>query len=247
MSAEPLSRTMPAAHRDDDASRRAVRAPSLAAALLRRDLRLMLRRRGEAAVPLGFFLVAAALQPLGLSPEPQLLRQIAPGVLWVAALLAALLPLPTLFAADHADGTLELMLLAGTPLWLLALVRSGGHWLGSGAPLVLLAPLLGLMYGLDAAELAALALGLLIGTPLLSLLGTVGAALTTGLRGAGSLILLIVLPLAVPVLIFGSGAVQAVQAGQSAAPHLSLLGALLILGLLGVPLLSAFALRISLE
>jgi heme exporter protein B len=216
-------------------------------ALLLRDLRLALRRRGEAALPLGFFLVVAGLQPLGVNPEPGLLREIGPGVLWMAALLSALLPLPTLFAVDHADGTLELLLLSGAPVWLLALSKAAAHWLVSGAPLVLLAPLLGLMYGLDAPALAVLSLGLLLGTPVLSLVGTLGAALTTGLRSAGSLILLLVLPLSVPVLIFGAGSVQAMQAGQPAAPHLSLLGAQLILTLMTAPPLIALALRIAVE
>jgi heme exporter protein B len=222
-------------------------ASSLSAALLQRDLRLMLRRRGEAALPLGFFLVVAGLQPLGISPEAQLLRQIGPGLLWVAALLAALLPLPALFALDHADGTLEQLLLSDEPLWQLALAKAAAHWLGSGAPLVLLSPLLGLLYGLEGDELLILALGLLIGTPVLSLIGALGAALTTGLRSAGALILLLVLPLLAPVLIFGAGAVLAAQAGQSAAPHLSLLGAELILAAVATPFLTAQALRISLE
>ncbi|MES2634536.1 MAG: heme exporter protein CcmB [Pseudomonadota bacterium] len=220
---------------------------SIAVALLQRDLRLAMRRRGEAALPLGFFVVVAALQPLGVNPQPNLLREIGPGVVWMAALLAALLPLPSLFSVDHADGTLELMVLADTPLWMLAISKVAAHWLTSGAPLVVLAPLLGLMYGLDETALAVLALGLAIGTPVLSLVGTIGAALTTGLRSAGSLILLLVLPLCVPVLIFGTGAVQATQAGQSAAPHLSLLGAQLVLTLMVAPVLIAHALRIAVE
>lgn len=225
--------------------RRAPPASSLAVLLLRRDARLLWRRPADAALALGFFALAAALQPLGLSPDPQLLSQIAPGVLWVAALLSALLPLPTLFAADQADGTLEQVLLSRLPLWHYALARVGFHWLASGAPLLLIAPVLGAMYGLPLDQLLVLSAGLLLGTPVLSLIGGLAAALTLGLRSAGLLILLIVLPLMVPVLVFGSTAVQALQAGQSASPHLSLLGADLILCALGLPWLIGHALRIA--
>lgn len=224
---------------------RAAAAPSLALLILRRDARLLWRRPADAALALGFFALAAALQPLGLSPDPNLLRQIAPGVLWVAALLAALLPLPTLFAGDQADGTLEQVMLSRLPLWHYALARTFFHWLASGAPLLLLAPLLGAMYGLSMDELLILSAGLALGTPVLSLIGGLAAALTLGLRSAGTLILLIVLPLMVPILVFGTTAVQAAQSGQSASPHLSLLGADLILSAMGLPWLIGRALLIA--
>lgn len=226
-------------------ARRAAPRPSLTGLILRRDARLLWRRPADAMLALGFFALAAALQPLGLSPDPHLLRQIAPGVLWVAALLSALLPLPTLFASDQSDGTLEQVVLSRLPLWQYALARTCFHWLASGAPLVLLAPVLGAMYGLPLDELGVLAAGLLLGTPVLSLVGGLAAALTLGLRSAGTLILLIVLPLMVPVLVFGTTAVQAMQSGQSPSPHLSLLGADLILSAMGLPWLMGHALQIA--
>ncbi|MGN6527764.1 MAG: heme exporter protein CcmB [Burkholderiaceae bacterium] len=217
------------------------------AATYRRDLRLAWRRRTEAALPLAFFLVAASLFPLGVGPEPQVLAQIAPGVVWVCALLAAMLSMPPMYAADHADGSLEQLLLAPGAGLSVAAAKAAAHWTISGAPLVVGAPLLGLLFGLAPRELGVLAASLLLGTPVLSLLGGLGAALTLGLRSAGMLIVLIVLPLAVPALIFGAGAAAAVDAGLSASPHLSLLGALLIACTLGAPPATAAALRIALE
>jgi heme exporter protein B len=217
------------------------------AATYRRDLRLAWRRRTEAALSLAFFLVAASLFPLGIGPEPRVLAQIAPGVVWVCALLAAMLSMPPLYAADHADGSLEQLLLAPGAGAAVAVAKAASHWTISGAPLVVGAPLLGLLFGLPAGELGVLCLSLLLGTPVLSLLGGLGAALTLGLRSAGMLIVVIVLPLAVPALIFGAGAAAAVEAGLSASPHLSLLGALLIACALGAPAATAAALRIALE
>ena len=213
--------------------------------MVRRDLRLAARRRIEALLPLVFFVVAASLFPLGVGPEPQTLRQIAPGIVWVCALLAAMLSLGSLYASDHADGTLEQLLLSRRSLTLLAAGKGLAHWLLSGLPLIVLAPLLGLLFGLPRESIAILSLGLLLGTPILSLLGGIGAALTLGLRNGGVLVLLLVLPLCIPVLIFGAGAVTAVEAGLSAQGHLSLLAALLLLCLLGAPLATAAALRIS--
>lgn len=214
-------------------------------ALLMREARLAGRSPQEALLPLAFFVLAAALFPLGIGPEPERLREIAPGVLWVGALLAALLSLHTLFDADHRSGALDQLLLpprSGLPLvW----AKLALHWLSHGLPLLLTAPLLALMFGLNAADLGLLMLTLLLGTPLLSLLGALAAALTLGLRHAALLNLLLVLPLAVPALIFGSGAVAAQQAGLPVQGHVSLLAALLLLGLLGLPPAIAAALRIA--
>lgn len=216
-------------------------------ATTRRDLLLARRRQVEALLPLGFFVVAAGLFPLGVGPEPQTLRQIAPGVVWVCALLAAMLSVTQLFAGDHADGSLEQMLLAPQPLAMLVVGKVLAQWLATGLPLVLAAPVIGLLFGMGGAAIATLAAGLLLGTPVLSLLGAVGAALTLGLRSGAALVFLLVLPLTVPTLIFGAGAVAAVEAGQSPQGHFSLLGALLIVTALAAPLAAAAALRISLD
>jgi heme exporter protein B len=216
-------------------------------AVLLRDLRLAARRRIDAMLPLVFFIVAVSLFPLGVGPEPQTLRQIAPGIVWVCALLATMLSVHQLYAGDQADGSLEQLLLAPQPALVVAGAKSAAHWLVSGAPLVLAAPLVGLLFGLSAPALGSLVIGLLLGTPILSLLGGLGAALTLGLRSGGMLLILIVLPLAMPALIFGAGAVVAVEAGESAAGHYSLLAALLIATALGAPLATAAALRISTE
>lgn len=216
-------------------------------AVLLRDLRLAARRRVEALLPVAFFVVAASLFPLGVGPEPQMLRTIAPGVVWVCALLATMLSVHGLYAADHADGTLEQMRLAREPLVVIATARIAAHWLLSGLPLIAAAPVIGLVFGMSGEGLLALVAGLLLGTPILSGLGSLGAALTLGLRSGGMLLILIVLPLAIPALIFGAGAVGAVDAGISPVGHYSLLGALLILTALGAPVASAAALRISTE
>jgi heme exporter protein B len=215
--------------------------------VLLRDLRLAARRRVEALLPLVFFVVAISLFPLGVGPEPQTLRQIAPGVVWVCALLATMLSVHQLYAGDHADGSLEQMLLAPQPALVVALAKSVAHWLVNGGPLIAAAPVVGLLFDLSGPALVSLVIGLALGTPVLSLLGGLGAALTLGLRSGGMLLILIVLPLAMPALIFGAGAVSAVEAGQSAAGHYSLLGALLIATALGAPLATAAALRISTE
>ena len=220
---------------------------SLLLTVARRDLLLAGRRRIEALLPLGFFIVAAGLFPIGVGPEPQTLRQIAPGVVWVCALLAAMLSVTQMFASDHQDGSLEQLLLAPGSLVAIVGGKVLAHWLSAGLPLVLAAPLIGLLFGMQAGAISTLTLTLLLGTPILSLLGAVGAALTLGLRSGAALVFLLVLPLTVPALIFGTGAVVAVDAGLSAQAHLSLLGALLILTLLGAPLATAAALRIALD
>lgn len=216
-------------------------------ATIRRDLLLALRRKSEVLTSLFFFVIVASLFPLGIGPEPALLKKIAPGVLWVAALLSTLLGLPRLFAADHLDGTLEQMALSPSPLALLIAGKILAHWLLCGLPLVLLAPLLGLQFALEGQTLFILSLSLLLGTPLLSLIGAMGAALTLGVRGGGVLLALLVLPLYIPTLIFGAGAIEAQSAGLGVEGHLSLLAALLALAVFFAPWATTAALRIALE
>lgn len=216
-------------------------------AMLRRDLTLALRRRSDVLTSLIFFVIVVSLFPLGIGPEREMLRQIAPGVIWVAALLASMLALGRMFSSDYGDGTLEQMLLSPRSLSLLVLGKISAHWLSTGLPLVLVAPLLALQFNLDAAAIGILLVSLLIGTPLLSMIGAIGAALTVGLRGGGALLALLVLPLYVPVLIFGAGAVEASAAGLGAQAHLSVLGALFVLAIVFSPWVVATALRISLE
>lgn len=215
--------------------------------IVRRDMLLVMRRKSEVLTALFFFVIVTSLFPLGIGPEPALLRKIAPGVLWVAALLATMLGLQRMFAADHADGTLEQMALSPTPLVVLVAGKIIAHWLVSGLPLVLIAPVLGLQFDLDASALGVLMLALLLGTPLLSFIGAIGAALTLGVRGGGVLVSLLVLPLYVPALIFGAGAVDAHIAGLGANAQLSLLAALLVLAGFFAPWAATAALRIALE
>jgi heme exporter protein B len=215
--------------------------------VIRRDLLLAFRRRTDVMGTLVFFCIVGALFPLGVGPEPELLRTLAPGALWVAALLASTLALQRLFGADHADGTLEQLLLSPEPLVLIVAGKVVAHWLISGLPLVLLTPLLALQFGLDADATIALALSLLIGTPALSLVGAIGAALTLDVRGGGVLVALLVLPLSVPVLIFGAGAAVAETGSTLAGANLLLLCGLLAAAVALAPWATASALRISLE
>jgi heme exporter protein B len=215
--------------------------------VIHRDLLLALRRRSDVATVLLFFVIVVTLFPLGVGPEPNLLRAIAPGVIWVAALLSCMLALARLFAVDFADGSLEQMLLSRTPLGLIVAGKVAAHWLVSGLPLVAIGPVLALQFDLNQSALGVLALSLLIGTPVLSLIGGIGAALTLGLRGGGVLLALLVLPLYVPVLIIGAGALDAAAGGMSALPHLLLLSALFVLAAAFTPWAMAAALRISLE
>lgn len=215
--------------------------------LLWREIQLVLRRRSDVAATLFFFVIAVSLFPLGVGADPTLLRAIGPGVLWVAALLSAMLSLGRLFSADHVDGTLEQLLLSPVPLGLSVAVKILAHWLVSGLPLVVLAPVLGLQFNLAPGELGILTLSLLIGTPLLSLIGAIGAALTLGARGAGVLVAVLTLPLYIPVLIFGAGAVAASASGVSPQGALSLLGALLVVGVVFAPYAASAALRMSVE
>lgn len=215
--------------------------------VLRRDLRLSLRRLADIATILFFFVIVVSLFPLGIGPQPELLRAVAPGVLWVAALLAALLALPRLFAADHADGTLEQLALAPQPLSLIVLAKLAAHWLTTGLPLTLLAPLIALQFDLPGEAIAVLVLSLALGTPVLGAIGAIGAALTLGLRGGGVLTAVLVLPLYIPALIFGAGAVEATLTGLPASAHLSLLAALTVFTLTFAPWATAAAVRIALE
>ncbi len=216
-------------------------------ALVRRDFRLAARRRSEVFLPLVFFVAAASLFPLGVGSDTQVLRQIAPGVIWVCVLLAVTLSVNTFYAADHTDGTLEQMMLSGQSMTGMALARVASHWLLTGLPMVMVAPVLGVMFGLSLSSLGVLVVGLLLGTPTLSLLSCLGAALVVGVRGGGMLLFLLVLPLMVPVLIFGAGAMVAAESGLSTSPYFSLLGALLIASMLLTPWAIGAALKISLD
>jgi heme exporter protein B len=215
--------------------------------LFKRDLTLAYRHRSELANPLLFFVIVVSLFPLGVSPEAHLLRTIAPGVIWVAALLAAMLALDSMFRSDFDDGALEHIVLSGYPLSLLVLAKVSAHWLVSGLPLLLLAPLLGVLLFLPSEGIAVLVLTLLLGTPVLSLIGAIGVALTVGLRRGGVLLSLLVLPLYIPVLIFGANAVNAAADGLPVMGQLYFLAALLVLALTLAPLAAAAALRISLS
>jgi heme exporter protein B len=218
-----------------------------ASCIVRRDLLLALRRRSDVATALLFFVIVASLFPLGVGAEPALLRAVAPGVIWVAALLSTLLSLGRLFAADHADGTLEQMLLGAAPLGVVATAKSLAHWLVSGLPLVVIAPVLALQYDLPESLYGVLVLSLLLGTPVLSMIGAIGAALTLGIRGGGVLVALLVLPLYVPVLIMGAGSVEMAAAGLEPDGQLLILAALLVLTAAFAPWAIAAAVRISLE
>jgi heme exporter protein B len=213
------------------------------ATLLMRDLRLVLRRPGDVGVVLAFFVVATVLFPLGIGPETNVLARIAAGVLWCAALFAALLSLERLFAADYEDGTLDLLLLAPWPLELAALAKCLAHWIVTGLPLSLLAPMLGVAFGLDGQSLLALGATLLVGTPTLSLIGGLAAALTLGARKSGALLALLALPLCVPTLIFGAGAIETLAAGDGIVTHVAILAALALVALATTPWAIAAALR----
>lgn len=215
--------------------------------IVARDLTLAWRRRADVLSTLFFFVIVASLFPLGIGPETQLLRSIAPGVVWVAALLASMLSLGRVFANDYQDGTLEQMLLTPQPLYLVVLGKVFAQWLVSEVPLVIIAPLIGVQFDLAPDTLSILFVSLLIGTPILSLIGSIGAALTLGLRGGGVLIALLILPLYIPVLIFGAGAVDASISGMSPQANLYLLAALLVVSLVFAPWATSAALRISLE
>ena len=216
-------------------------------AIIRCDLLLVIRRKSEVLTALFFFVVVTSLFPLGIGADAALLRKIAPGVLWVAALLSTLLGLQRMFAADYQDGALEQLALSPQPMVLLVTGKIIAHWVVCGLPLVILAPIIGVQYDLDVSSLYVLIGTLLLGTPVLSLIGSVGAALTLGVRGGSVLLSLLILPLYIPVLIFGAGAVYAQSVGLDASGHFSLLGALLILALACVPWVSSAAVKIAIE
>lgn len=218
---------------------------SMFKAELKRALILAYRRKSDLFNPLIFFLMVATLFPMGVSPEPNFLSEVAPGVIWVSALLATLLSMDSLFRADFDDGTLEQILLSPHSLFVAVLARVMAHWMMTGLPLTLLAPVMGVMLFLPTTGMMGLMLSLLLGTPILSLVGAIGAALTVGLRKGGVLISLLVLPLYIPVLIFGTSAVQAAITGLPIMGFLALLGAMLALGIVTAPLAISAALRIS--
>jgi len=216
-------------------------------ALIRRDLRLAFRQGGDAAMVVAFFVLTVILFPFGVGPEAELLRRIAAGIIWVTALLAALLSLDRMFQADYEDGSLEALALGRLPLEAVVLAKCLAHWLVSGLPLLLMAPLLALLLDLDPAGYPALIAGMALGTPSLTLIGAVGAALTLGARRGGVLLSLLVLPLYIPVLIFAVGAVEAAVSGLGPKPYLLILGAILAGALPLTPLAGAAALRQAIE
>lgn len=215
--------------------------------LLRRELLLAWRQPGDAATVLAFFVLAAVLFPFGVGPEPNMLAAMASGIVWVTALLAAMLSLERLFQADLEDGSLELLALLPSPFWLAVAAKIAAHWLTTGLPLLVVAPVVALLFNLPEAGYPVLLAALALGTPAISLIGAVGAGLTLGARRGGVLLALLVLPLLVPVLIFGAAAVDAVLAGLSPRPHLLLLGGLLLAALVLCPWAATAAVRQALD
>ncbi len=216
-------------------------------AIIRRDLVLALRRRSEIANPLLFFVLVITLFPLGIGAQPHLLQAIAPGIIWVSALLAAMLSLDSLFRSDFDDGSLEQILLSPQPTTVLVLGKIIAHWLVTGLPLLIVAPLLAVFLGMPSHSLGILLLTLLLGTPVLSLIGAIGVALTVGLRRGGMILSLLVLPLYVPVLIFAGNAVQMASAGLPVDAQINILTSILFMSLVLVPLPVAAALKMSIN
>jgi len=215
--------------------------------LIKRDLKLAVRHKAEIANPLLFFVLVTSLFPLGIGARPDLLQAVAPGVIWVAALLAALLSIENVFRSDFEDGSLEQYLISSHPVSVLVLAKIVAHWLITGLPLLLISPLLGILLGMPVDGITILFITLLLGTPVLSLIGALGVALTVGLRKGGMILSLLVLPLYVPLLIFASSAVDSAAAGLPITAHLSLISALLVLSLSLSPFATAAALRVSLS
>jgi heme exporter protein B len=216
-------------------------------AVIRRDLVLALRRRSEIANPLLFFILVITLFPLGIGAQPHLLQAIAPGIIWVSALLAAMLSLDSLFRSDFDDGSLEQILLSSHPTSILVLAKIVAHWLVTGLPLLIVAPLLAVFLGLPSHSLGILLLTLLLGTPVLSLIGAIGVALTVGLRRGGMILSLLVLPLYVPVLIFAGNAVQMASGGLPVDAQINILIAILLMALVLTPWPTAAALKMSIN
>lgn len=214
---------------------------------LSRDIRLGMRSIAEILVVLGFFFIVATLFPIGVGPDPRVLARIGAGIIWVCATLACLLSLARMFTADYADGALEQMLFGRAPFEAIVAGKIAAHWVTTGCPLLLCAPLVGVQFGLSAGEIGVLLLSLTLGTPVLSLIGAIMAGLTLGLRGGGALLALLLLPLYIPVLVFGAGAVDAYAAGSSIEGHLSVLGAELILALVSAPFATAAAVRTAID
>ncbi|MBX2867128.1 MAG: heme exporter protein CcmB [Acidiferrobacterales bacterium] len=214
-------------------------------AIVRRDLLISLRTRGDILLPVLFFIVVVSLFPMSVTPVPELLQETGPGIIWVAALLATLLALDGIFRPDYDDGALEQLSLTPHPLSMMVLAKAIAHWLTTGLPLLLVSPLLGVLMQLPYSAIQILFWSLLLGTPALSLIGSVGVGLTVGIRKSGTLLSLLILPLYVPVLIFGTGAVHASIIGLPVTPHLMLLGAFSVFSLAVCPLASAIAIKIS--
>lgn len=213
--------------------------------LLQRDLRIAIRHRGDIFNPLLFFILVVTLFPLGIGPEPQVLSRVAPGIIWVAALLASMLSLERLFKADYSDGSLEQMLLSPQPLVILVLAKVFAHWILTGVPLILVAPLLAVLLHLDSNSYVALMATLALGTPVLSLLGAIGVALTVGLRKGGVLLSLLILPLYIPVLIFATSAIDSASINLPYTGQLAIIGAMLIGSLIMAPFAIGASLRVS--
>ena len=214
-------------------------------ATLRRDLLIAYKRRNDLFNPFMFFVLVATLFPIGISPEPEALGEISAGVLWISALLASLLAMDNLFRADFEDGSLELLMLSPHPLYFLVLAKNIAHWLVSGLPIVLVSPLIAYMLNFPEGAYSTLVLTLLLGTPVLSLLGSIGVALTVGLGSRGLILAVITLPMSVPVLIAGTLTVSQTLEGASLSGYLAIMGAMLVAALTLAPLASAAALRIS--
>ncbi len=213
--------------------------------LLQRDLKIAVRHKGDIFNPLLFFILVVTLFPLGIGPEPQVLSRVAPGIIWVAALLASMLSLERLFKADFVDGSLEQMLLSPQPLPLMVLAKVLAHWLLTGVPLILVAPLLAVLLHLESNSYGALMATLALGTPVLSLLGAIGVALTVGLRKGGVLLSLLILPLYIPVLIFATSAIDAAGLNLPYSGHLAIIGAMLVGSLILAPFAIGASLRVS--
>lgn len=215
--------------------------------LFRHDLKLQLRHGTDLVAPIAFFVLATLLVPLGVGPEPNLLARLASGMIWVTALLATLLALDRLFQRDFEDGTLDLLALAPLPLELTVVAKVAAHWVTTGLPVMIIAPVLGIMLRLDTTNFLTLEISLALGTPVLSMIGAFGAAVTLGARRGGALLAVLVLPLYIPILIFATSAISAAGEGLSPRPHLLLLASFFVAGIVLVPFAAAAALRNALE